>query len=86
MLPGELGCLTKSTRIKITTNIGKMMITPRGTETVELPRNRNGLLKKASREPKVCFLLAVPVFSPSSDGSWIARVDAPLALLTGSMV
>lgn len=58
---------------------------PKGTETVELPRKRSGLRKKARREAKVCFLFPLPVFSLSSVGSWIARVDAPLALLTGSM-
>lgn len=69
MLPGELGCLTNSTKINMTTNIGKIMITPNGTETVELPRSRSGLLKKARREAKVCLLFPLPVFSLSSDGS-----------------
>jgi hypothetical protein len=85
ILPDELGCLTKRTSINMTTNMGKTMMAPNGTDTEELPRNRNGLLKKASREAKVCLLFPLPVFSSSSVGSWMARVDAPLALLTGSM-
>ena len=69
MLPSEPGCLTNSTSMRMTTNIGKTMMTPRGTETDELPRNRSGLLKKAKREARLCFLVPLPVFSLSSEGS-----------------
>lgn len=31
---------------------GNSMTTPRGTDTLELPRNRSGLLKKANRDVK----------------------------------
>lgn len=53
ILPGEEGCLTKSTSIRMMTMHGKRMTTPSGTEMLEFPLNLNGLRKKASREAKV---------------------------------
>jgi hypothetical protein len=50
ILPGELGCLTKSTKIRMTTMQGKRMTTPSGTETLELPFKRIGRRKKSSRD------------------------------------
>lgn len=50
ILPGELGCRTNKIKMRTTMKTGKTMTTPTGTETVEFPRNRNGLRKKARRE------------------------------------
>lgn len=59
ILPGELGCLTNKVRMRTTTKTGKMMTTPAGTETVEFPRNRKGLRKKASRDDRPLLLGAL---------------------------
>jgi hypothetical protein len=48
MLTPDLGCRTKSTKIKTTTIQGKSRTTPRGMEMLELPFNRRGRRKKAS--------------------------------------
>lgn len=53
ILPGEEGCLTKSTSMRMMTMQGKRMTTPSGTEMLELPLNLKGLRKNASREAKV---------------------------------
>lgn len=45
ILAGELGCLTNSARIRMTTMQGKTTTTPSGTEMVELPRSLNGLFR-----------------------------------------
>ena len=58
ILPAELGCLTKRTRMRMTTMRGKRMTTPRGIEMAELPLRRRGLRKKAKRDhnlPGCCF-------------------------------
>ena len=52
ILPGDAGCLTKSTSIRMTTMQGKSTTTPKGTEMLELPLNLRGLRKKARREAK----------------------------------
>ena len=52
ILPGDAGCLTKSTSIRMTTMPGKSTTTPKGTEMLELPLNLRGLRKKARREAK----------------------------------
>ena len=44
-----------------TTSTGKMMTTPSGTETLEFPRNRKGLRKKARRDASPLFF--EPFFS-----------------------
>jgi hypothetical protein len=50
ILPGELGCLTNRTSMRITTMQGKRTTTPRGTDMLELPFNLRGLRKKARRD------------------------------------
>lgn len=45
ILPGDAGCLTNMTRIRMTTMHGKRTTTPSGTEMVELPFNLMGLLR-----------------------------------------
>lgn len=75
ILPGELGCLTNSTRIRMRTMQGKRTTTPKGTDMLELPFNLKGLLKKASREARP-FDLDFP-FS-SLVGSWGAAVGTRL--------
>lgn len=50
ILPGELGCLTNRTSMRITTMHGNRTTTPRGTDILELPFNLRGLRKKARRE------------------------------------
>lgn len=82
-LPGALGCLTKRTSIRTTTRTGNRITRPTGAVIVELPHNRSGLLKKAIRELMVLLLYPLDL-SSSSEGNWIARVDAPLARRTGS--
>lgn len=52
MRPGEFGCLTKRTRIRMTTINGNSITTPTGMEMVEFPLKRNGLRKKARRDHK----------------------------------
>lgn len=52
ILPGELGCLTKRIRMRMTTMRGNSMTMPRGMEMVEFPRRRNGLRKKAKRDQR----------------------------------
>lgn len=47
--PGESGCLTKRTSIKIKTMQGKIRTMPRGIEMRELPFNRMRLLKNPIR-------------------------------------
>lgn len=42
--------------MRIRMKTGKTSTTPNGTETVELPRNRSGLLSKAKREATALFL------------------------------
>lgn len=42
--------------MRMRTRTGKTRTTPRGTETVELPRKRSGLLKKANRDDTPLFL------------------------------
>jgi hypothetical protein len=46
-----------------------MRTTPKGTETVELPRKRNGLLKNAKRAAMPLFLVE-SLFPSSEVGSW----------------
>jgi hypothetical protein len=50
ILPGEAGCRTKSTRMRIRTTQGKSTTTPSGTDMLELPRSLRGLRKKARRD------------------------------------
>ena len=50
ILPGDEGCLTKSTSIRMMTMQGKRMTTPSGTEMLEFPLSLNGLRKNARRE------------------------------------
>lgn len=66
ILPGELGCLTKSDNMTMTTMTGKRITTPRGTDMLEFPFNRSGLLKKARRD--ILLGRGVAPFS-SMDGS-----------------
>ncbi len=73
ILPGELGCLTKSTNIRMTTMHGKRITTPSGTEMLEFPFNRSGRRKKAKRDNSLPERECLP-FS-SVDGSWSAGVD-----------
>lgn len=47
--PGESGCLTNRTSIKIMTTHGKMSTIPNGTEMRELPLSRMRLFKKLNR-------------------------------------
>lgn len=68
ILPGEAGCLTNSTRMRMTTMHGKMMTTPRGTETLEFPLNLKGRRKRARREPIAPERALRPPFS-SDTGS-----------------
>lgn len=50
ILPGDAGCLTKSTSMRITTIQGKSTTTPNGTDMLEFPLSLRGLRKKARRE------------------------------------
>jgi len=45
ILPDELGCLTNSTRIRMTTMHGNSSTTPRGTEMAEFPFSLSGRLR-----------------------------------------
>lgn len=74
ILPGELGCLTKSDNMRMTTMTGKRITTPRGTDMLEFPFNRSGLLKKANRDD-ILLGRGVAPFS-SIDGSCGARDGA----------
>lgn len=55
ILPGELGCLTNSTRMSTTTSTGNTSTTPSGMDTAELPRSRNGLWKNANLDARPLF-------------------------------
>lgn len=73
ILPGELGCLTNKTRMRTMTRMGKSTTTPRGTETVEFPRNLKGRLRKAKRAAKP-LCLGDPLFSSwVGSCSWLAE-------------
>lgn len=88
ILLGELGCLTKRTKMRMTTRRGNMMTTPSGTETVELPRRRKGRRKNASLDAKP-FRLDEPRFSSwagSCSGSGVVAGAVLEARLRRSMV
>lgn len=61
---GDEGCRIKSTRMIMTTIHGNSSTTPRGTEILEFPLNRNGRRKIANRVHIVFFF----VFSVSAVG------------------
>lgn len=86
-LPAEVGCRTKRIRMSIRMKTGKMRTIPKGTETVELPRNRSGLLSRAKRED-MALLLDVSLLSSSDVGSSIDFDDGAIldARLNRSMV
>ncbi|KAK1241921.1 hypothetical protein MKX07_007744 [Trichoderma sp. CBMAI-0711] len=67
ILPGELGCLTNSTRMSTTTSNGKMRTTPNGMDTAELPRRRSGLWKKAKLDASPLFFVRFSSAVGSSD-------------------
>lgn len=54
-----------------------MRTTPSGTETVELPRKRNGLLKNARRAAMLLFL-DDSLFPSSEVGSWRDFADGAI--------
>lgn len=64
ILPGELGCLTNKTKMRMTTMQGNSMTTPRGMEMVEFPLRRSGRRKKARRDHNLpCVVLCFCSFS-----------------------
>lgn len=73
--------------MRIRMKTGKTSTTPSGTETVELPRNRNGLLRRARREA-MALLLDDSLLSSSDVGSSRDLADGAIldARLNRSMV
>lgn len=53
--PGDAGCLTNRTSIRMTTMQGKSTTTPNGTDMLEFPLSLRGLRKKARREANRLF-------------------------------
>jgi hypothetical protein len=87
ILPGEEGCLTKSTSMRMMTMQGKRMTTPSGTEMLEFPLNLNGLRKNASREANVCGRGLTSRRFSSAVGSWgVALATSLLALWNRSIL
>ncbi len=69
ILAGELGWRTKRTSMRATTIRGKRTTTPRGTDMLEFPFNRSGLLKMANRDVTLRARDRILPFS-SRVGSW----------------
>ncbi len=75
ILPGDAGCLTKSTRMRMTTMQGKSTTTPNGTDILEFPRNLKGLRKKARREANRFVGLMVDNDGKEEDGECVEDGD-----------
>lgn len=71
--PGEPGWRTNRIKMRMTTSRGKRMTMPKGTETVELPRNRSGRRKRAKREVMAVRLGDLGL--SSTEGSCKDRVE-----------
>jgi hypothetical protein len=63
----DLGCRTKSTKIKTTTIQGNNKTTPSGMEMLELPFNLNGRRKNANLEELFVFVFISSIEGSSGD-------------------
>lgn len=68
ILPGDAGCLTNRTSMKMTTMHGNISTTPSGMEMLELPFNRKGRRKNASLDEFLVFVFNSSIVGILGDG------------------